>query len=89
MKFITHESLKEELNKNAGEDESKQVFSKYELVMFLAKRAKQIAGEIAEEEAEMEHDEYEDIKIRKPITEAINELQQDLIEVVKEFDEEK
>lgn len=89
MKFITHESLKEELNKNAGEDESKQVFSKYELVMFLAKRAKQIAGEIAEEEAEMEHDEYEDIKIRKPITEAINELQQDLIEVVKEFDEDK
>lgn len=89
MKFITHESLKEELNKNAGDDESKQVFSKYELVMFLAKRAKQIAGEIAEEEAEMEHDEYEDIKIRKPITEAITELQQDLIEVVKEFDEEK
>lgn len=86
MRFITHEYLKNEVNKNAGEE---IIVSKYELVMLLAKRAKQIAEDIAAEEAEMEHDEYEEIKIRKPITEAINELEQDLIEVVKDFDEEK
>ena len=86
MRFITHEYLKNEVNKNAGEE---IIVSKYELVMLIAKRAKQIAEDIAAEEAEMEHDEYEEIKIRKPITEAINELEQDLIEVVKDFDEEK
>ncbi|MCQ2749394.1 MAG: DNA-directed RNA polymerase subunit omega [Clostridia bacterium] len=86
MRFITHEYLKNEVNKNADEE---IIVSKYELVMLIAKRAKQIAEDIAAEEAEIEHDEYEEIHMRKPITEAINELEQDLIEVVKDFDEEK
>ena len=43
MRFITSEFLKNEVNENVGNE---VVESKYELVMLIAKRAKQIAEEL-------------------------------------------
>lgn len=80
MKFITSESLKNEINDNVGDE---LVVSKYELVMLIAKRAKQIAVKMSEEEVV----EQEEIKMRKPITEAIGELQQNELEIYKNIED--
>ena len=80
MKFITSESLKNEINDNVGDE---LVVSKYELVMLIAKRAKQIAVKMSEEEVV----EQEEIKMRKPITEAIGELQQNELEIYKKIED--
>ena len=80
MKFITSESLKNEINANIGDE---LVVSKYELVMLIAKRAKQIAIKMSEEEVV----EQEEIKMRKPITEAIGELQQNELEIYKNLED--
>lgn len=80
MNFITSERLKNEINENVGEE---LIVSKYELVMLIAKRAKQIAEKMAEEE----YVETEEIKMRKPISEAIGELEADEL-IIEKSDEE-
>lgn len=81
MRFITSEFLKNEVNENVG---SEIVESKYELVMLIAKRAKQIA----EEEASREKGpvDLEETKIIKPITIAVDELEADKLEISKNED---
>ena len=81
MKFITHEKLKNEINEQLGEE---MVVSKYELVMLIAKRANQLAEEIAAEEEEMVYEPDEKIVMRKTISEAISELEDGKLDVYKE-----
>lgn len=81
MRFITSDHLKNEINANEGSD---MVVSKYELVMLVAKRAKQIAEEVAIEDAEREYEPDEKIVMRKTISEAIDELEQGKVSVYKE-----
>ena len=81
MKFITHEHLKNEINEKLGEE---LVVSKYELVMLIAKRANQLAEEIAVEEENKVYDPDEKIVMRKTISEAINELENDELNVYKD-----
>ena len=81
MRFITSDHLTKEINENLGTD---MVVSKYELVMLIAKRAKQIAEEVAVEDAEKVYEEDEKIVMRKTISEAINELENDELNVYKD-----
>lgn len=74
MRFITSEHLKNEINENVGKE---IIESKYELVMLIAKRAKQIAEKVA-----LEPDPESDIII-KPITEAIDEFEANELEIKK------
>ena len=80
MRFITSEFLKNEVNENVG---SEVVESKYELVMLIAKRAKQIAEEVAAEEVVVDP---ENTTIVKPITVAIDELEEDKLIISKNED---
>jgi len=75
MKFITSEHLKNVINENAGEE---VIVSKYELVMLIAKRAKQIAEQIADEEPNTES-----MTIVKPISVAIDEIERNELCVEK------
>ena len=79
MRFITSERLKNEVNQNVGEE---MIISKYELVMLIAKRAKQISEKISQEETVINPE--DEIIMRKPITEAINELEENKLDIKKE-----
>ena len=81
MKFITHEHLKNEINEKLGEE---LVVSKYELVMLIAKRANQLAEEIASEEENKVYEPDEKIVMRKTIYEAIGELEEGVLDVYKD-----
>lgn len=81
MKFITHEHLKNEINEKLGEE---LVVSKYELVMLIAKRANQLAEEIAIEEENKVYEPDEKIVMRKTISEAIGELEEGVLDVYKD-----
>ncbi|MCQ2911097.1 MAG: DNA-directed RNA polymerase subunit omega [Clostridia bacterium] len=81
MKFITHEHLKNEINEKLGEE---LVVSKYELVMLIAKRANQLAEEIAIEEENKVYEPDEKIVMRKTISEAIGELEEGALDVYKD-----
>lgn len=81
MKFITHEHLKNEINEKLGEE---LVVSKYELVMLIAKRANQLAEEIAVEEENKVYEPDEKIVMRKTISEAIGELEEGVLDVYKD-----
>lgn len=81
MKFITHEHLKNEINEKLGEE---LVVSKYELVMLIAKRANQLAEEIAVEEENKVYEPDEKIVMRKTISEAIGELEEGALDVYKD-----
>lgn len=81
MRFITSDHLTKEINENLGTD---MVVSKYELVMLIAKRAKQIAEEVAVEDADRVYEEDEKIVMRKTISEAISELEEDKVNIYKD-----
>ena len=71
MKYITSDHLKKVINNNTGEE---IIISKYELVMLLAKRAKQIV----EREVDAGN-----IDIIKPITMAIDDIEADNVVIEK------
>lgn len=81
MRYVTSEHLKNVANENMGEE---MVVSKYELVMLIAKRAKQIAEEVAVEDENRVYEEDEKIVIRKTISEAIDELESNELDIYKE-----
>ncbi len=71
MKYITSDHLKKVINDNTGEE---MIISKYELVMLLAKRAKQIVEREVSEG---------NIDIIKPITMAIKDIEDDNVIIEK------
>ncbi|MCQ2978494.1 MAG: DNA-directed RNA polymerase subunit omega [Clostridia bacterium] len=81
MKFITHEKLKNEINEKLGKE---MVVSKYELVMLIAKRANQLAIEVAAEEEGKVYEPDEKVVMRKTISEAISELEEGKLDVYKD-----